>query len=269
MSDRKRVAKVFLVGAGPGDPGLLTLRAHELLQQADVVVHDRLVGNQILDLIPAGTVRVCAGKARGDHRMTQNEINELLVSLATRGRTVVRLKGGDPFVFGRGSEEALYLKRHGIPFEVVPGVTAALACTAYAGIPLTHRGLSHGVHLVTGNLRDDRPLTLDWKQLADPDTTLAIYMGLGRIEQLTRELIDAGLPENTPAAAIERGTTLDQRVVTAPLSALPAQVREALLEAPVLVVVGRTVSLADQLAWFMPPEETDALDNGLAARSVS
>lgn len=251
-------ARVYLVGAGPGDPGLLTVRAQTLIEQADVVVYDRLVGKAILDLIPQGTTRIAAGKACGKHSMSQQEINELLVSLARRGRQVVRLKGGDPFVFGRGGEEALHLSRHGIPFEVVPGVTAAVACTAYAGIPLTHRGLSRTVHLVTGHFRDDQPLELDWKSLADPESTLVVYMGLAHLEAFARGLLDAGLPASTPAAAIERGTTLDQRVVFASIETLAGKVRQEALSPPVLIVVGRTVGLAGELAWFSPESWNEA-----------
>ncbi|RMG30789.1 MAG: uroporphyrinogen-III C-methyltransferase [Gammaproteobacteria bacterium] len=265
---RQATGKVFLVGAGPGDPGLLTMRARERIEQADVVVYDRLVGEAILELIPQGTTRIAAGKACGKHSMRQEEINELLVSLAFRGRRVVRLKGGDPFVFGRGSEEALYLRRHGIPFEVVPGVTAALACTAYAGIPLTHRGLSRAVHLVTGHFRDDQPLRIDWQRLADPEATLVIYMGLGNLETLARGLIDAGLPAETPAAAIERGTTLDQQVVRAPLEQLPARVQAALLRPPVLVVIGRTVAFSERLDWFVPEAPPEAWQDEIGAHTA-
>jgi len=238
------IARVYLVGAGPGDPGLLTIRARMLIEQADVVVYDRLVGKGILDLIPQGTTRIAAGKACGKHSMTQQEINELLVSLAKRGRQVV--------------QEALYLSRHGIPFEVVPGITAAVACTAYAGIPLTHRGLSRTVHLVTGHFRDDQPLELDWKSLADPESTLVIYMGLAHLETFCRRLLDAGMPATTPAAAIERGTTLDQHVVFGTLDTLPEKVRLEALSPPVLIVVGRTVGLAGELGWFCPETWSEA-----------
>ena len=162
---------VYLVGAGPGDPGLLTVRALRLIEQADVVVYDRLVSAEILALIPPGVSRIAVGKAPGHHCVPQDQINDLLVGVACKRRRVVRLKGGDPFIFGRGSEEALHLKRHGIPFEVVPGVTSAAAASAYAGIPLTHRGLSRTVHLVTGHQRDDEPLDLPWKEMAGGAST--------------------------------------------------------------------------------------------------
>ncbi|RMG33615.1 MAG: uroporphyrinogen-III C-methyltransferase [Gammaproteobacteria bacterium] len=244
--------RVYLVGAGPGDPGLLTVRALQLLQQPDVVVFDRLVSSQILDLIPAGVSRIDAGKRHGHHAMPQDQINELLVRLARSGRRVVRLKGGDPFIFGRGSEEALYLRRHGIEFEVVPGITAAAACSAYAGVPLTHRGLSRGVRLVTGHFRNDEPIDLDWQALADPQATLVIYMGLANLDRLCQGLLAAGRASSTPAMAIQNGTTAEQRQLTATLGELPRAVRQARLGAPLLVVIGETVALAEQLQWFHP-----------------
>ncbi len=244
--------KVFLVGAGPGDPELLTLKAFHLLQQAQVVVYDRLVAIEIMDLIPTGVKRIAVGKTPGNHCVPQSEINQLLVRLALSGRQVVRLKGGDPFVFGRGSEEALELRRHAIPFEVVPGITAAAAASAYAGIPLTHRGLSRSVRMVTGHLREDQPLQLDWAGMADRETTLVIYMGLSNLPQIVEQLIAAGRAIDTPAAAVQEGSTRRQRQVMAPLSELPARVSEAQLQAPVAIIVGDCVDLSDQLAWFQP-----------------
>ncbi len=246
---------VYLVGAGPGDPELLTLKATRLLEQADVVVYDRLVSEAVLALIPGGVSRISVGKAAGRHSLTQDEINELLVSLARRGRCVVRLKGGDPFVFGRGSEEALHLRRRGIAFEVVPGITAAVACSAYAGVPLTHRGLSRGVQMVTGHFRDDEPIDLDWPSLADPDATLVIYMGLANLARISNELLSAGLAPGTPALAVQSGTTPVQQRLLATLGDLPRRVAAAGLSAPLLVVIGRTVSLADELDWYLTSEE--------------
>jgi len=250
---------VSLVGAGPGDPDLLTIKALRALQQADVVVYDRLVSSEILALIPTGVSRIAVGKAPGHHCVPQAEINALLVSVAVKGRRVVRLKGGDPYIFGRGSEEALHLKRHGIRFEVVPGVTAAAAASAYAGIPLTHRGLSRCIHLVTGHLRDDEPLDLPWERLADPEATLAIYMGLANLDVICAQLADAGLNVATPAAAIQAGTTPDQRRVLATLATLPDAVASAGLQAPVMLVIGQVVGLATALDWFQPQaaEATD------------
>lgn len=243
---------VYLVGAGPGDPDLLTVKALRLLQQADVVVFDRLVSDAVLSLVPHGTPRIFAGKQAGHHHMRQDEINDLLLRLAQAGRTVVRLKGGDPFVFGRGSEEAEHLARNGIGFEVVPGITAAAGCSAYAGIPLTHRGLANGVRFLTGHGQEDGEPEHDWTGLADPDTTLVIYMGLRRLPAIVAALRAGGLPGDTPAAALERGSTPAQRRVLAPLADLPARVKAAGLGAPALVIVGRVVALAATLDWFVP-----------------
>ncbi len=242
--------KVYLVGAGPGDPELLTVKALRLLQSADVVVYDRLVAREILDLIPPGVARIAVGKRPGEHCVPQEEINDLLLGLARKGRKVVRLKGGDPFIFGRGGEEALHLVRHGIDFEVVPGITAASACAAYAGIPLTHRGISRGLRFVTGHFRDGEALDLDWNRLADPEATLVVYMGLGNIARISEGLISAGLPADTPAAAIQDGTTPRQRRLLTTLVELPEALRDAGMRAPVMVVIGEVVTLADELDWF-------------------
>ncbi|MBI3445155.1 MAG: uroporphyrinogen-III C-methyltransferase [Magnetospirillum sp.] len=250
MSAAGNTGRVFLIGAGPGDPDLLTVKALRLIRNAALVVYDRLVSQEIMALIPAGTEQIYAGKALGNHHLVQDEINELLLSLARSGRDVVRLKGGDPFVFGRGSEEALYLSRHGVSFEVVPGISAAAGCSTYAGIPLTHRGLATGVRFVTGHLRDDRSLDLDWAKLADPDITLAIYMGLQSLPEISGQLVAAGLPAETPAAAIESGTTPRQRRVVGTLANLADLTRQAGLQAPTLIIIGRVVSLADELDWF-------------------
>ncbi len=247
----KAETRAFIVGAGPGDPELLTVKAQRLLQAADAVIYDRLVSPQILDLIPAGTTRIFAGKASRKHFMPQQEINELLLSLAKSGRNVVRLKGGDPFVFGRGSEEAMYLVENGISFEVVPGITASAGCAAYAGIPLTHRGLAKGVRFITGHMRDDKALDFDWNALADADTTLVIYMGLTNVRLISRKLIKAGLPGYTPAAAIEKGTTPEQRTVLTTLADLPDCLREMHFEAPTLLVVGEVAALTNRLSWHL------------------
>ncbi len=251
--------RVYLVGTGPGDPGLLTVKAQRLLQNADVVLYDRLVSDGILEQIPPGVSRICVGKRSGRHPVPQAEINELLHRLAEAGHNVVRLKGGDPFVFGRGSEEAAWLVAHDIPFEVVPGITAASACSAYAGIPLTHRGLASGVQFITGHTQAGRELDRDWRALADPDQTLVVYMGLANIERIVRELIAAGRPAGTPAAAIEQGTTARQRRLLATLADLPRVSREAGLAPPVLFVIGRVVTLAETLEWFTPPSAAAVL----------
>ncbi len=241
---------VSLVGAGPGDAELLTIKALRLLKTADVVVYDRLVSAEILELIPTGISRISVGKEVGKHCVPQREINEIIVNLAKSGRSIVRLKGGDPYMFGRGGEEALELKKHNIPFEIVPGITAASGCSAYSGIPLTHRGLSRRVQFITGHFNDDEPLNLNWKSIADPDSTLVIYMGMANLPLVTCSLIDAGLPASTPAAAVQNGTTnLQQRVITR-LDQLSDAIRQKQMKAPVMIIIGNVVSLADELDWF-------------------
>ncbi len=243
---------VYLVGAGPGDPELLTVKAQRLICEADVVVMDRLVSHEIEALIPAGTTRIFAGKEAGKHHLRQEEINDLLLRLAQSGRRVVRLKGGDPLIFGRGSEEAEHLAHHNTRFEVVPGITAAAGCSAYAGIPLTHRGLANTVRFITGHAMDNGEIEYDWPKLVDPDCTLVIYMGLGTLDRVAAELIGAGMSPDMPAAAIQHGTTAHQRRVTATLAQLPDEVRAAHLASPTLVVVGKVVGMAEILDWFQP-----------------
>ncbi|MDH5369140.1 MAG: uroporphyrinogen-III C-methyltransferase [Gammaproteobacteria bacterium] len=247
--------KVYLVGTGPGDPELLTVKALRLIQSADVVIYDRLVSKGILEQIPAGVSQIYVGKKTGNHTLPQDEINQLLLNLADTERTIVRLKGGDPFIFGRGSEEAVLLAAHGIKFEIVPGITAASACTTYAGIPLTHRGLAQGVQIVTGHSQLDKPLELDWQALADANKTVVIYMGFANRELISNKLIEAGLDKNTPAAAIQNGTTAQQKRVITTLGQLTQDT--SALQAPVILVIGKVVSLADQLDWF---EVKDALE---------
>ena len=242
-------ATVHLVGAGPGDPDLLTLKAVRALKSADVVVYDRLVSPEILDLIGPGATRIFVGKAASNHHLPQEDINDLLVRLSETNHTVVRLKGGDPFIFGRGSEEAEHLSRHGVPFQIVPGVTAASGISAALGVPLTHRGLATGVRFVTGHARAGQPLDMNWKSLADEQTTLVFYMGLANLPEISKRLIEAGLAEDTPAAAIAKGTSDDQRQCIGTLAGLPSLVRDLDLPSPVLVVVGRVVGLADILNW--------------------
>jgi uroporphyrin-III C-methyltransferase len=250
---------VSLVGAGPGDPELLTLKALRLLKQANVVVYDRLVSAEIMKLVPTGVSCISVGKSAGQHCVPQDEINKLLVSLAKSGRRVVRLKGGDPYLFGRGGEEALVLKQHDIDFEVVPGVTAAAGCSAYAGIPLTHRGMNHGVRFLTGHLHNDKEQGIDWSKVADPRCTLVIYMGLGSLQHISDELVNAGLPAATPTAAIHNGTTSSQQKVISTLSAIPAAVEQAKLESPVMIIVGEVVSLSDELDWFQSADKLQQL----------
>ena len=238
----RKGVRVWLVGAGPGDPELLTLKAARVLARADVVVHDRLVAAEILARLPRRAERIYAGKQPGRHAMTQEEINRLLVRLARKGKRVVRLNGGDPFIFGRGGEEALALARAGVRFEVIPGITAATGVAAAAGIPLTHRDLAQACVLVTGSRRKGAP-DLDWKGLARPGQTIVVYMGLAGLERVSRELIAHGLSPRTPAAIVQQGTTANQRVVEGTLSALPRLAAEARLRAPTLIVIGKVVRL--------------------------
>lgn len=239
------VGKVILVGAGPGDPELLTLKAVRAIAAADVVVYDRLVPPEILSFIRDGVARIDVGKQAGRHPIPQAEINKLLVRLARMGRTVVRLKGGDPFIFGRGCEEALELQHNGIPCEVVPGITAGQGCAAAARVPLTHRGIASSVRYITGHCRSDEPLDLDWAGLADPDTTLVVYMGLANIDEIVRQLIVHGLPGDTPAFAVSQGTTPRERRLFGPLMNLPEAARAAAFDGPVLFIIGRVTSIAE------------------------
>ena len=247
----ERPGKVYLVGAGPGEPDLLTLRALRVIEQADVVLHDRLVSDGVLALIPAHAQRIYAGKARSRHHMAQHSINALLLRLALEGNTVVRLKGGDPFVFGRGGEEIMELGKHGIDFEVVPGVTAACGCAAYAGIPLTHRDHAHACVFVAG-FRKNGAVDLDWPSLAKPDQTVVVYMGLDALPEVCARLIEHGLSPDTPAAMVDEGTTRHQKVATGTLATLPQRVTAADMVTPTLTIIGGVVRLRDRLRWFEP-----------------
>jgi uroporphyrin-III C-methyltransferase/precorrin-2 dehydrogenase/sirohydrochlorin ferrochelatase len=243
------VGEVYLVGAGPGDPDLLTFAAVRLMQQADVVVHDRLVPEAILDLARRDADRIDVGKAGAKHTLPQEDINQLLVRLAKEGRRVVRLKGGDPYVFGRGGEEIDTLAAEGIPFRVVPGVTAATGAAAYAGIPLTHRDHADACVFVTGHLKDGR-LDLDWTMLTRPRQTVVVYMGLSAVRELCRQLIAHGRAAQTPAALVARATQAGQLVVAGTLASLPALAEAAMLDGPTLIIVGDTVALRGKLNWF-------------------
>ena len=237
----KTEGQVHLVGAGPGDPELLTLRAHRLLTEADVIVHDRLVSPEIMALIPAATRRISVGKATSHHTMPQEAINRLLVDLARQGLNVVRLKGGDPLIFGRGSEEAEALRDAGIAHDYVPGITAAQGAASTTGVPLTHRGLATGVRYVTGHRAADAALDLDWDGLARPETTLVIYMGAATMAAIAAELIRRGRPAGLPAMAVASATTPREARVVSTLSQVAEEA--AGLEAPVLFIVGEVVSL--------------------------
>lgn len=241
--------EVFLIGAGPGDPDLLTLRAFRLLQKADVVLHDALVSDGVMALVPDSVERVYVGKRCANHSVPQTGINQLLVDYAKQGKRVARLKGGDPFIFGRGGEEIETLAQQHIPFQVVPGITAASGCSAYSGIPLTHRDYAQSVRFVTGQLRDGT-VNLPWSELVAEGQTLVFYMGLNGLPFICKNLIQHGMDPTMPVALIEKGTTQDQRVLVSDLTHLPAMIEAEKVMSPSLFVVGRVVDLHDKLAWF-------------------
>jgi len=243
--------RVYLVGAGPGDPELLTLKAVRLLEQADVIVYDNLVSSAVLDFASPDAQRIFAGKRRNEHTLRQEQINALLVQLAREGKRVVRLKGGDPFVFGRGGEEMQELAAHGVAFEVVPGVTAACGVASYAGIPLTHRDHAQGCLFVTGHLKDGSA-NLDWDALVRPNQTVVIYMGLNALPDICRQLVAHGAPATRPIAAVQHGTLSTQQVLTGTLSDLPAKVAVSGFSSPSLLIVGDVVKLHGALHWFDP-----------------
>jgi len=243
-----KIGKVYLVGAGPGDPGLLTIRGLELLRKAEVVVYDRLVNPTLLEEAPAEALRIFAGKLTGFHSLPQEQINGILIAHAKCGRAVVRLKGGDPFVFGRGGEEAEALREAGIPFEVVPGVSSTVAVPAYAGIPLTHRKISSSFAVITGHEACKADPSVDWAAMATAVDTLVVLMGLKSLPLIVAKLLAYGRPPGTPVALIRRGTTEEQETVTGTLANILD--KAAVLQPPVVVVIGEVVTLRDKLHWF-------------------
>jgi len=256
--EQSSYGKVYLVGAGPGDPELITLKGLRCLHMADVVVYDHLVNLSLLDEAPSRAELVFAGKKTGCHAVTQEEIHALLIHRARQGRLVVRLKGGDPFVFGRGGEEALALAQAGIPFEVVPGVSSAIAVPAYAGIPVTHRDHASSVTIVTGHGRYPHgPAGVNWEMLAKVGGTLVILMGVDTLPHVTRQLLEGGLPAGTPAAAIQQGTIPQQRVVTGTLVNIAERARRANIMSPAVTVIGAVVALRVFLDWFVTRESSE------------
>jgi len=251
---------VYLVGAGPGDPRLLTLRGAELLRDADVVIYDRLAPPALLDLAPGSAERIYAGKKPGSSTLDQEEINDLIVSHAKQGKTVVRLKGGDPFVFGRGGEEALACAREGIPFEIVPGVTSAVAAPAYAGIPLTHRGLAASFAVVTATRREDTLEQL--ARIGAAVDTIVVLMAAGRLDETCSTLIKSGRPPGEPAALVQWATTSRQRSLVSTLSGLPGEATSAGFGPPATLLVGQVASLAWELAWFGAVGEAEGSETG-------
>lgn len=248
--------RVYLVGAGPGDPELLTLRAVRLLEKADVVVYDHLVSTAVLAFVSPTAERIYAGKRRNEHTLRQEQINALLVKLAQQGKQVVRLKGGDPFIFGRGGEELQALAAHGIAFEVVPGVTAASGVSCYAGIPLTHRDHAQSCLFITGHLKDGTA-DLDWPSLVRPHQTVVIYMGLGGLAEICRQLMAHGASPSQSIAVVQDGTISTQHVVIGSLADMPERVAQAGLQSPCLILIGEVVKLHDALAWFAPSATAD------------
>ena len=259
--------EVYLVGAGPGDSELLTIRALRLLQSADIVVYDALVSDDVMALVHQGAERIYVGKTRANHTLPQEEINTLLIKLALQGKNVVRLKGGDPFIFGRGGEEIETLAAWGIPFQVVPGISAANGVSSYAGIPLTHRDYAQSVLYTTGHLKDGT-VNLDWTALTRPHQTVVIYMGLGGLAEICQKMIEHGMSPSLPAAAIQQGTTKQQKVVTGTLETLNHQVMAAKLKSPCLLIIGDVVKLREKLAWFTPKETQDSAGQALNHRSI-
>jgi uroporphyrin-III C-methyltransferase len=246
--------KVYLVGAGPGDPNLLTLRAVELLKKADVVVYDRLVGEAILKFAPESAEKIYVGKRSGKHVVPQDKINELLAAKALEGKMVVRLKGGDPFLFGRGGEEAEELVEKNVPFEIVPGITSAITAPMYAGIPLTHRDYASSVAIVTGHRAGDSGKPIRWGKLAEAVDTIVILMGIESLEAIVKKLIDGGMNPDKPVAIVHQGTTKNQKSIIGTLSTIVAEAEKNKIKPPAVVVIGEVTQLGRKLVWFKTPK---------------
>lgn len=253
-AERSQQGEVYLVGAGPGDPDLLTFKALRLMQRADVVLYDRLIGKGILNLVRRDAERIYVGKLPQEHTLAQDEISRMLLRLAQEGKRVLRLKGGDPFIFGRGGEEIELLAEAGVPFQVVPGITAASGCAAYAGIPLTHRDHAQICIFVTGHTKDGQ-LDLDWKALIQPRQTVAVYMGLAHLAELTRAFVEKGAAPSLPVALIDNGTRPNQRVLTGTLNSIAEKAADAGVKGPATVIIGSVVRLRDKLDWYVPEEQ--------------
>lgn len=256
-----KTGEVALVGSGPGDPDLLTLQAFRFIQQADIVVYDRLVSEEVMALLPEHCEKIYVGKKQAEHRVPQESINQLLVDFAKQNRKVLRLKGGDPFVFGRGSEEAQYLLDNGVACHIIPGITAASACTSYAGIPLTHRKVARSCTFITGNVQDNGALDLPWHTLNDPEQTVVFYMGIKSLPIITKQLINAGRCKFTPAALIHKGTHIDQQVVKGSLETLEKLVILHNIKPPSLIIIGSVVDMFDDtqlknLGYLSPSNDT-------------
>lgn len=262
-----QLGEAYIVGAGPGDPGLVTIRAQQLISGADVVLYDRLVSAQILDFARKDALLISVGKTANKATISQTEINELLIQHVRKGRRVCRLKGGDPFVFGRGGEEVQALADAGVPFQVVPGISAALGCAAYAGIPLTHRGLSSSVTFTTARL--DGGQAPDWSTLARPGHTLVLYMGVGSIAETSERLISHGFAPETPVAMVENGTTDQQRVLRGTLATAAVVSFRARISAPAVIIVGATAGMGNELGWFSPDADTFARKSDHHANSIT
>ncbi|MBV1909405.1 MAG: uroporphyrinogen-III C-methyltransferase [Kangiellaceae bacterium] len=252
---------VYLVGAGPGDPDLLTVKAVRVIKDCDVILYDNLVSQEIHDLFPVGVKKFFVGKSNANHSIPQGELNQLMVTLAKKGLNICRIKGGDPFIFGRGSEEMLVLKKCGIETQVVPGITAASGCSSYAGIPLTHRGVSQGCTFITAH--SGKSSAVNWDSLANSKTTLVFYMGLARLNEISQSLIENGMNRNMPTALIENGCQVSQRVFTTELSQLAAVADREELESPTLVVVGEVVNFRQDLAWFESLSNEEVADESM------